>query len=190
MRKRPICRNRRYLCYMATFLLALLLGISVSGRAEKEEDRSADGSTRQIEEGSAEFSPEGGLLKLELIGYANAVESFNELTVDEAGSKKAAGEEFLLFVGRPTCEWCRKLAPSLQEVSESRGMTVFYLDSTDTETASDLANFRNLYDIPTVPAVILFKADGSIIKLDIDPKSNNMNDEINSSFDELASSSS
>lgn len=190
MRKRPICRNRRYLCYMATFLLALLLGISVSGRAEKEEDRSADGSTRQIEEGSAEFSPEGGLLKLELIGYANAVESFIGLTVGEVSSKISAGEEFLLFVGRPTCEWCRKLAPSLQEVSESRGMTVFYLDSTDTETDSDLANFRNLYDIPTVPAVILFKADGSIIKLDIDPKSNNMNDEINSSFDELASSSS
>ena len=189
MRKRPIYRVRRFCCYIAVFLFALFAGISVNGCTETEGSKAAYGPTRQVRVESSELNSEDGLLKLELIGYANAIENFNELTVVEAGSKISAGEEFLLFVGRPTCEWCRKLAPSLQEVSESRGMTVFYLDSTNTETDSELANFRDLYDISTVPAVILFKADGSSIKLDIDLRSNNMTDEISSSFDEIASSS-
>lgn len=160
----------------------------MNGYTETEGNKAAYGPTRQVRVESSESNSEDGLLKLELIGYANAIESFNELTVVEAGSKISAGEEFLLFVGRPTCEWCRKLAPSLQEVSESRGITVYYLDSTNTETDSELANFRDLYDISTVPAVILFKVDGSLIKLDIDLRSSNMTDEISSSFDELASS--
>lgn len=188
MRKRSISRVRRFYCYIAVFLFALFVGISVNGYTETEGNKAAYGPTRQVRVESSESNSEDGLLKLELIGYANAIESFNELTVVEAGSKISAGEEFLLFVGRPTCEWCRKLAPSLQEVSESRGITVFYLDSTNTETDSELANFRDLYDISTVPAVILFKVDGSLIKLDIDLRSSNMTDEISSSFDELASS--
>ena len=187
MRKRFIHSHKRYLRHMAAFLLALILGITACGCAGSGEV--TEGSTRRAEEGSAEFSPEDGLLKLELIGYANAVGSFYELTVDEVGSKISAGEEFLLFVGRPTCEWCRKLAPSLQEVSENRGLTIFYLDSTATETDPELSNFRDLYDIPTVPAVVLFRSDKSFSKLDIDLKSNNMIDEISSSFDGLVLSS-
>ena len=187
MSKRFLSRCKRHPLYMAAILLVLLLGISMNGCAER--DGATDGSARWVENKSNEFSSEDGLLTLELIGYTNAVESFNELTVGEIESKISAKEEFLLFVGRPTCEWCRKLAPSLQEVSESRGLTIFYLDSTDTETSSELSNFRDLYDIPTVPTVILFRDDESFVNLDIDLRSNNMVDEISSSFDELVSPS-
>lgn len=76
----------------------------MNGYTETEGNKAAYGPTRQVRVESSESNSEDGLLKLELIGYANAIESFNELTVVEAGSKISAGEEFLLFVGRPTCE--------------------------------------------------------------------------------------
>lgn len=173
--------------FAITALLILFLGIPITCCTQK--DSTTGGPAKQTEEGSAEFNSEDGLLKLELIGYTNAVESFSELTVGEANTKISVNEEYLLFVGRPTCEWCRRLAPFLQQVSEDRDLTIFYLDSTNTETDSDLANFKSQYDIPTVPAVILFESDGSFVKLDIDLQSDNVVDTINSSFDGLLVSS-
>ncbi len=110
----------------------------------------------------------------------NAISNFSELTVEETNSKISAGADFLLFVGRPTCEWCRKLAPSLQEVSADKGLEIFYLDSTNTETDSELSNFRALYDIPTVPAIIHFKENGTFTKIDLDLESDNIVDELSS----------
>lgn len=184
MDRRLLSRLERPLLFIIIVLLVLFLETSANGCTQNEIVTSD--STKQVEKGSTEFNSEGGFLKLELIGYANAVESFDELTVSEANSKVSEREEFLLFVGRPTCEWCRRVAPSLQEVSEDLNLAIFYLDSTDTETESDLANFRDRYDIPTVPAIVLFKEDGSFTKIEINLQSENMTEELSSSLKNIA----
>lgn len=176
MGKRFLHRHKRLRCYIVILLL-LLPGISLYGCVAGNNSTSTP--SNPIKEESAELNSEDGLLKLELIGYMNAIDSFDELTVSEVSTKISAKEDFLLFIGRPTCEWCRKLAPSLQEVSLDKGLEIFYLDSTNTETDSELSNFRTQYDISTVPAVIHFIENGTFTKLDIDLESSDMIGELN-----------
>lgn len=133
-----------------------------------------------------EESPEKKLLDLEMIGYANAVNDFIKIDALSARSMIANGEYFYLYVGRMTCQWCRKLAPSLQYASSERGIEIYYLDSSETDTDGDLSSFRDDYAIETVPAVILFDENGISTRLDINIDADDMNDEVGSVLDKLS----
>lgn len=160
-------------------------GTSITGCAQKSSVDSEQPNQKREEHGEPGFDSSDGLLKLELIGYANAIERYNELDVNGINEKKSASDSFILFVGRPTCEWYRKLALSLQQVTDDKKATVFYLDSTNTETDADLASFREDYGIETAPDVILFDGDGKANHLDIDIHAENMNNEVRNAFDRV-----
>lgn len=131
--------------------------------------------------GSATSEPEthaDGLLELELIGYTNAIGNFTEIDTSRANEMIDSNEEFFIFIGRPTCEWCRKVAPSLQEAASSIGVEVFYLDSTDSESDELLADFRARYEVETVPAVLHFRHEGDYVTLDVDVTSDTLRDDL------------
>lgn len=107
-------------------------------------------------------------LQDELDAYGEATSHFTPVTVGEVGVKIDQGDDFYLYVGRLTCEWCRKLVPTLQQVSDDEGITIHYLDSTDTKRDPELAAFRETYGIETVPKIIHFKQDGSYAVFQID----------------------
>lgn len=135
------------------------------------------------EEANKDLSAEEKLLELEMIGYANAVDAFIEIDTQSVREKIANGERFYLYIGRPTCQWCRKLAPSLQYASSKREVDIYYLDSTDTQTDSDLSSFRKEYAIKTVPDVILFSESDAPVHLDIDITADDMNEEMESALE-------
>lgn len=119
-----------------------------------------------------------------MIGYANAVDAFIEIDTQSVREKIANGERFYLYIGRSTCQWCRKLAPSLQYASSKREVDIYYLDSTDTQTDSDLSSFRKEYAIETVPDVILFSESDAPVHLDIDITADDMNEEMESALEQ------
>lgn len=135
------------------------------------------------EEANKDLSAEEKLLELEMIGYANAVDAFIEIDTQSVREKIANGERFYLYIGRSTCQWCRKLAPSLQYASSKREVDIYYLDSTDTQTDSDLSSFRKEYAIETVPDVILFSESDAPVHLDIDITADDMNEEMESALE-------
>lgn len=136
------------------------------------------------EEANKDLSAEEKLLELEMIGYANAVDAFIEIDTQSVREKIANGERFYLYIGRSTCQWCRKLAPSLQYASSKREVDIYYLDSTDTQTDSDLSSFRKEYAIETVPDVILFSESDAPVHLDIDITADDMNEEMESALEQ------
>ncbi|HAP15513.1 MAG TPA: hypothetical protein DCR07_05330 [Lactococcus sp.] len=108
------------------------------------------------------------ILEMELVAYSYAVSTFDEVTVEEVENKIERNDKFLLYVGRETCEWCRKIAPVLSQVSQKKDIDIYYLDSADTESDLTLKTFREVYGIETVPVVIDFSSNGKYHFLEYD----------------------
>lgn len=142
-----------------------------------------DSNDRLPSEADDEWDAEGGLLKIELIGYSKAVQGFIELNAESASEKIESGDGFYLYVGRPTCQWCRIIAPTLQEVSEDLAIDMYYLDSSNTDFDKSISAFREKYDIETVPAVIYFDPSEGSRPIEIDLAAEDIQGEIRSKLD-------
>lgn len=95
-------------------------------------------------------------LEMEVISYIHSVLKFKSLSVEELKLKLNNDDAFILYVGRATCQWCRKVAPILCCISSEQNLNIFYLDSENTESNPNLQEFRNNHEIDTVPAIIVF----------------------------------
>ena len=64
-----------------------IFGTSITGCAQKSSVDSEQPNQKREEHGEPGFDSSDGLLKLELIGYANAIERYNELDVNGINEK-------------------------------------------------------------------------------------------------------
>lgn len=101
-----------------------------------------------------------GLLEMELLAYRHAELGFTKITAEEANAKIENGDTFFLYIGRATCQWCRKIAPSLSIIVKESEIQLFYLNSENTENDSVLSEFRATFGIKTVPSIIYFRGKG------------------------------
>lgn len=120
-----------------------------------------------------------GLLELELIAYMHAITDFKGISVDEANTAIANDESIIIYVGRATCEWCRRFAPALQSCARKNGIMLYYLDSSDTETDIKLQEFRKQYRIETVPSLLRIDR-GTIDLLEVDASATDLEQAIES----------
>lgn len=97
--------------------------------------------------------------------YENYVKDFEVVDIDSIYTKMRTNEIFYLYVGRITCPWCIDFIPILHEFSETNGVMIHYLDSTDTETDFKLKNFREFHDIDTVPALLIYDKNQKLSKV-------------------------
>lgn len=70
--------------------------------------------------------------------------------------KLANKETFYVYVGRPTCPYCRKFEPNLNKAMEETQIEVYYLD-TDAEEASEVTTFVDSQGIETIPHLTYYK---------------------------------
>lgn len=115
-------------------------------------------------------------LEIELLAYSYAISTFHEVTAEEVEDAITNEDAFFLYVGRMTCEWCRKLAPVLSQVAQEEGITIYYLDSTNTESDLSIKTFRETYEIETVPTIIEFSSNGEyrILEYDLSQSRSNL----------------
>ncbi len=113
-------------------------------------------------------SDEDERLQRELATYDKAAAGFIGICAAEAEAKEGAGEDFYLYIGRPTCRWCRRLLPSMAQVFADRGVDLYYLDSTNTDADEALAAFRDRHGVKTVPTVFHFTGAGTPLRLEVD----------------------
>lgn len=50
--------------------------------------------------------------------YVKAVKSYQAISIDEVEQKVQDEEEFILYIGRETCSYCRDFVPKLTEAVE------------------------------------------------------------------------
>lgn len=101
-------------------------------------------------------------LEMELIAYYHAIQFFKELSPEQAEEKIREKSPFFLFVGRDTCQSCRKVIQPLQKAVSQLEIEMFYLNSEKTDDNLLLSQFREDYHIDFVPAIIFFDRDGQV----------------------------
>lgn len=89
--------------------------------------------------------------------YRQAVNSYQTISISELEEKLDRQDDFILYIGRETCPYCRAFVPKLTQAVEETGKTVFYLDSeNDPDGKIDL--FRQVSGLKTVPSLTYFKS--------------------------------
>ena len=86
--------------------------------------------------------------------FAKDVSQFVETTAEKVEALIGEGKEVVLFVGRPTCPYCHRFAPKINEVREALGKEMYFINSEDRANEA-LAAFRAKYNMPTVPGLLV-----------------------------------
>ena len=92
--------------------------------------------------------------------FEKEVSQFVETSAEKVEALIAEGKEVVLFVGRPTCPYCRRFAPKINEVREALGKEMYFINSEDRANEA-LAAFRAKYNMPTVPGLLVAR-DGEV----------------------------
>src|SRR5699024_11245949 len=77
------------------------------------------------------------------------VQDFTELSPTEADELLSNEEGTIVFIGRPTCPYCRKFAPKLHKVSTEHKVQVNFVNSEHPDYTNELKDFREKYGVPT-----------------------------------------
>lgn len=88
--------------------------------------------------------------------FEESVQDFKLINSNTAEQLISKEQEFILFLGRSSCPFCRKFAPKMNEVSKKINKEVHFINSEDFDDI-DLDTFRNKYSIKTVPGLLVSK---------------------------------
>ncbi len=100
--------------------------------------------------------------------YHDTVSNFIELTAEDVADRLANGDKTILFIGKPTCPYCRKFVPKLNNVREENNLTIYYLNSLETKTNPQIQALRDKMDVPLVPQVVTLDGKDQFTNLKID----------------------
>lgn len=96
-------------------------------------------------------------LENEKTAYPEIYDVINSITYDAFIDKANNREDFIVYVGRPTCSDCTKFEPRLIEMIEKYGLSqkIFYLNVT--QVSNDDAKwelFKEKYEIQYTPTIV------------------------------------
>ncbi len=92
------------------------------------------------------------------------VSMFDQLTTTEALSKISDGSKYVVYIGRPTCGYCVKFLPNLQQAQKDYGYKTIYIDleqmtAEDQESIKSVDNEENYIseNFGYTPMVLVFE---------------------------------
>ena len=86
------------------------------------------------------------------------IKGLEEISIKKAEELTEKEERFVLFLGRPTCPYCRKFAPKIGHVSREYAIPVYFINSENTDELASIQAYRNKYGVKTVPGLVVSKA--------------------------------
>ena len=93
--------------------------------------------------------------KLRGIIMSNFASAFTTISVSSAKENIDTADKFILFIGRPSCPYCQLFEPKLSNVARNSNLTIFYINSENSEELEDIQALRKRYGIATVPALFV-----------------------------------
>lgn len=86
--------------------------------------------------------------------YREAVETFEAVTLAEAKTKQANGDEFYLYIGGETCPYCVAFVKDFKPVVDKHDLKVAYLDYYAQSEDEELNRFIDEHQMETIPAIL------------------------------------
>lgn len=109
-----------------------------------------------------------GEIRMSQEQYEEVVSNFIEITAQDVENRLAKGEKTILFIGKPTCPYCQKFVPKLDNVREQNNLTIHYLNSLNTPTDAEIKALRDKMEVPLVPQVVTIDGENAFTNLKID----------------------
>ena len=97
---------------------------------------------------------------------SNFASAFTPIFVSSAKENIDTAEKFILFIGRPSCPYCQLFEPKLSNVARNSNLTIFYINSENSEELEDIQALRKRYGIATVPALFVSGNDAAKVVCD------------------------
>ncbi|MHC5267906.1 DUF6568 family protein [Enterococcus sp. LJL98] len=63
-------------------------------------------------------------------------------------------QEAVIYIGRPTCSFCRMFVQKLKVVADQTQTDIYYIESSNIADDQNISDFRMKYQIPTVPGLL------------------------------------
>lgn len=91
----------------------------------------------------------------ELAAFAKHVAAFIPTTPDKLLQLIDSQETAIVFLGKPSCSYCRRFVAKLSTVSINKQLTIHFTDSSNKAALKTFREqFREQYGIRTVPALL------------------------------------
>lgn len=100
--------------------------------------------------------------------FEEEIKDFQEITANVAQGFLEEDEAKLVFIGRPTCPFCRKYLPKLIQALGEDVSNTYYLNSEETATDDALSDFRFEVGAKTVPSLVYVGGDSKFKNLNAD----------------------
>lgn len=100
--------------------------------------------------------------------FEKEIKDFQEISANVAKGFLEEDEAKLVFIGRPTCPFCRKYLPKLIQALGEDVSSTYYLNSEETATDDALSDFRFEVGAKTVPSLVYLGGDGKFKNLNAD----------------------
>lgn len=98
--------------------------------------------------------------------FLEITELFTEVTPEKAEVLLEDEVGTSVFIGRETCPFCRAFIPKLYNVSQKHDVQIYFVHSEHPDYLNEIDNFRNKYNVPTVPGLLHSTQDGVRSKSD------------------------
>lgn len=107
--------------------------------------------------------------------YPEDIKQFNQISAAEAGELLSTEDLAVVYIGRETCPYCRKFAKKLSRLASQMNTKIYYVDSSNPLDA-EINDFREKYDIVTVPGFVVSKNGKITVRCDSSTPENELLD--------------
>lgn len=105
--------------------------------------------------------------EIQIEEYLEQVKIFKETTPEEAETLIEEKEGNVIFIGRETCQYCRRFAKKLYGLVKEHHFDVHYVYSKHPDYKEEIKALRDKYEVDTVPGLIYSsKSSGIVVKCD------------------------
>ncbi|PEV57399.1 thiol reductase thioredoxin [Bacillus cereus] len=91
-----------------------------------------------------------------------SIENIKDISEEELKQKIQSHEEFIAYYYQPTCHYCKKAAPDINNMSKKHDRTIYSIDISTPENQSAFQEF----DIPGTPVVVAYNRGEEIERLE------------------------
>ena len=86
---------------------------------------------------------------------SNFASEFTPISINTSKDNISSIYKFIFFIGRHCCPYCQLFETKLSNVARNSNLTIFYINSENSEELEDIQALRKRYGIATVPALFV-----------------------------------
>lgn len=88
--------------------------------------------------------------------HKQSLPGFQKVSASEVLEHAKTKDRWILYVGSPECPDCVDFLPQLKQIIKEEELQVFYLQANDVGDPEDFQKIRDLYDVNSIPAILIF----------------------------------